>query len=247
MGRKKSRNKKRKMLKAGFSKKSQLSEFVIIGAIILFSVGSLFFISTGISNSHGSDNSAAYFMKACLEQETSNILFQLGLTGGKLKEELLFTGVVAENSRSLLPTEKMLKESIAGYLNKSIISCIASFNSYKDIKIRKGKPSIKVIFTEKSIVVSIKSPYIITSKGKTHAIKEITIKKNVRLKTIRNAVAEIISSWLKSGYIEDNKALKTKGFVIGVIDKKSYLLWCITDYNSYLYNKPYRFIFAFRK
>ncbi len=203
-------------------KKAQLTIFILLGIILLIISGLLYFSEETKSLKHEKAIEEEAYMQLCLSQKADHIFRELTKTGASFRHDILFTAYLNSSS---LPGLAEIKAAIRNRTLKAIRQCINS----SGYNISYAKPEIKIWLLENSTSIAIKNAFTIKKGRLRKKIKQLEIKKPLRLLEMHRVAREILNSSCISAF---NTTIG-----INVLQRNGYILYVLSD-------KGYDFIFA---
>lgn len=210
-------------------KKGQVTLFIIIGIVLLFTVGIFVFIqqSRDYVNPDLIEPELApinNYVKECIALTTEDAVGLLGLQGGYIEipeeigwEKYAYIKVDRDglfkiplwyhNSLSRIPSVEFMENEISNYFNNNIGECLRDFAAFentfeiKELKKIKTKTTIQ----QDNVFVEIDYPLKINDKGrrKVSYIREFSEAVPVRLKEAYDLAVKIMQQENKDMYFED--------------------------------------------
>ncbi|MFH1409128.1 MAG: hypothetical protein ABIH34_04435 [Nanoarchaeota archaeon] len=209
------------------SKRGQLTIFIILGLIIVFSILLFIYLRENTDIFDPEDIVPAWVQPLYVDVE--NCLGMLGeggiqilaLRGGYIELPDAFIDPRATmplmdiikvplwnyRGRDYMPTREEMGEELGRYIDAHINECLDGFEPHKDrwnIEIIKG-PSTAVTVGDRQVVLELSYPIKITNKGNTESteIEEYFYAANVSLGRMHDLATEIVQKQREEGFLEE--------------------------------------------
>ena len=208
------------------NKKSQVTIFIIIGMIILVTVGLFIYFKIATTKRLGMIYPEAIpvnnFVESCINNVAKEGITTLGLQGGYL----FFPDKIAADPYSYLaispfgmkipywwyegidntPTPEFMEQQISSYVTMQLKDCLNNFNDFRDeLDItEQGNIVTKTEITDDDIFVKVSYPLVVSSKlneTKT-TLKEFSKRIPTRLKKIYELAKKIMERENKDAFLE---------------------------------------------
>lgn len=207
-------------------KRGQITIFIIIGIVILFSVGFYLYLTTvkgvGIVAPEKVHPVQA-FVQGCIDQIGEDGIRIIGNTGGFIKyppeiernkRAYLATGLEDvkipywfHDGQSKIPSMDFIESQLNTHIVENLQSCLGDFEIYKqqyDIK-PQGPIEASTEATENAVSINVKYPLKVESKDKTESfeLQDHTVLIPIRLKRAYDLAKEIYDGEQAQGYLEN--------------------------------------------
>lgn len=248
-------------------KKGQLTLFIVIGIVLLFSFSVLFFLKERTVKQdigYASQKQVEFqtqipaiksYIKDCLKQESSIALYILGMRGGNINLPLnhlstnsFDTSYLYLNGTNNLPSIEEIEMQLADYISTNILKC-ADFSVFKNVEIESGEIGTKVYMDSSNTIFDMNWPLSVKQRDLTSKISSFSVTIPVRFMSIYEIVRDIINTTKKHPEIVDAFYLLDHNVtsIDFVIFNNDTVIYLITDNQSNLIkDKPYQFLFAIK-
>lgn len=196
-------------------KKSQISLFILFGAVILVAAGFLFYTEqkTGETKTENIDEISLElgpietFVETCIQDTAKKSMFLIGKQGGYfelkkpyLKDDNFNLPYYFYEDLDFVPSAKDIEKETSKYINNNLPACINNFEEFKKLgfEIEYKEISTNVLIEQDSVSFSVNFPLIIKKEGSIHKIENfIATIYNMPLRKINNVSKEIINLQLQ--------------------------------------------------
>jgi hypothetical protein len=242
------------MLKRGKNRFAQVSVFIIIVAIIIGAVVTVFAFrnkislpGTGSSNTNFDVSEINSAIEECGNQRAIDAIRLVGLQGGyvNLPENYLETNIsnVAHgyyNGKNILASKATIEKEISYYIELTMPFCIE--NEFNGFNITKSKTTVNTKIKDNLIIVSAKMPISTTKENQAFTIdRKYELEVPVRLGNIINTANEIINKQAnEKEYVPISFLTEFNLDITFIYYDKNTLIYTITDNK----NKTYNFMFG---
>jgi hypothetical protein len=216
-------------------KRGQVTVFIILGVLIIFSAALAFFLmnlSTPENNSIPDNTQIEFFIQECLDKAGENSLKKTFSHGGYYKplqkgllnfyqdNELFSVPSYFESEKSSLISLNQFKQEISRGAEKELLVCLEDFSPFteKGILIQAGSPKIRVDFSNEEAIFLLEYPLTITTKKQEIAVSTFSTKIPVEFKTHYT----ILKDFLKEQETSPKEFL-VGGLSYGLIDSDAHL------------------------
>jgi hypothetical protein len=249
-------------------KKGQITVFIIVGIIILFLALLVFYLwNYGHSSRFNpflfSENSLKSFVTDCIEKETEDGIYELGVHGGyiyvpkeiklitsinELGEEMSYTSLHLMNNKTYLPSLETMQTDLSRYIEENLVRCLDDFSIYKQksIIISYRPPKAKTVITTDSVAVNLEFPVTAKKGDSEKMINNFNYeKRGIRIPYTIEASNFITNFFQENPRSIDLTALKEYSLDIAITpyNPMTFIIM-ITDKQSIIHNKPYNFRFS---
>lgn len=235
--------------------RGQITIFVIIAIIVVAVVASYFAVQSGIFKVVGrGENSEVYsFVESCISKTANEVVFDIGEKGGYYNiPELSLLGIpyYYYNKENKIPTINWIESEISSAISEKLPACTKNFDNFPDLQVVEGKISSQTEISNNEVTLDVKYPLSITKADSTIQIRDFRdIKIPVRLGIIYDSAKKTIET-LGNDTIclscifadSDNKDLF---YNVSMTDEGG-TIFSITDKNSQIENKNFKFNFAIK-
>jgi hypothetical protein len=238
------------------NKKAQITIFIIMGIIIIISVGIIFISKSKISQKEGIPNEIVpiySFVSDCIKQTGENAVNYIGETGGySNKEKEVFVAFYFYNETSYIISKDRLEEEISNYINENIQGCVNDFSSFAEFLIEVGDMRTNVEIQENSVILNVNYPLQISKDKKTYLLEEFEgVTLPIRLGVVYDLAYEMTQEQVHQ---KDSVCItciaelaNDRGLNVKMDDYDDYtIIYTITDENSLVNNNPFIFKFAYK-
>lgn len=245
------------MLKRGKNKRSQVTVFIIIAAIIIGMAVTTFvfrnkinFPGTGNSNNFNPEiNQIDFAIEECAKQRAVDAIRIIGLQGGyiNLPDNYLSTDISniaygSYNGKNILASKSTIEKEISYYVELTMPFCLE--NEFQGFNITKSKATASTKINPDSVFVSIKMPISANKDEQTFTIDRTH---NVLIPIKLGNMIDISNEIIKKEMDDPNNIDLTylgnsQYYIIFSPINKQTIVYSITDEN--VEDIPYTFVFA---
>lgn len=239
-----------------YSKRSQITVFVILALIIVVAV-MLFLVLRNPNSEAEKISPEVYpiytFTNDCVLQTSQNAIYHIGDTGGYFfppNQSLNnYVAYYFMEKDSFVPSINQIENEISSYINNMLFYCTKNYVDFPGYDVKQGEIKTTTKIINDSIFINVNYPIRITKDNKNYYFNKFNTKEDIRFNTIYDVSKQIISLKIKNpGEIcvscIGDLAIE-KNLVINLIDHDDDTkIYAITDFNSKLNNEPYTFNFA---
>jgi hypothetical protein len=186
-------------------KRGQITIFIILGIVMLLSIGLLFVLRNAILDtkpSYGETGSAQVvqeYMDSCLLSASTRALDEFGLRGATFQSAWTkpITGMAVAYGQkyhaNLIPRTEIAELELEKAISRNFKKCgdpgqISGVNA-----IATAEPNITIILGDKSVDVNMRYPLEITRSGSHASMQEFSIKLPVQLKSTLQYANDLIN------------------------------------------------------
>jgi len=196
-------------------KKSQISLFILFGAVILIVAGFLFYTEqkTGETKTENINEVSLElepienFVRVCIRDTAKKSMLFIGKQGGYfelkkpyLKDDNFNLPYYFYEDSGIVPSAKDIEKEISKYINNNLPTCINNFEEFRKLgfEIEYQDISANVMMGQDSVSFSVNFPLIIKKDGSIHKIENFVVTiYNMPLRKINNLSKEIINLQLQ--------------------------------------------------
>jgi hypothetical protein len=163
-------------------KRGAVSLFIIVGLVILLTVGLIYYITKGVIPLPGQPNEIKdlkTFTDACIANSAENALSIIEVQGGyiELPQKIKKTpGSYIDmgfkipywyyNGEDRMPTKKMMEIELSNYMNKNLAVCLNNFSSFKGrYRVSAGNIATEATVYDKSVSFKVNYPLNVSVAG----------------------------------------------------------------------------------
>jgi len=255
------------------SKKAQITIFIIIGIIIILSIGIILYVRGGSAKKElvaevekldrAGEIAIRNYVEACLKKVSEDGLERIGMQGGYINisdppdhiEDLPYNisyGLDNNADQNLLesyrPFLSVLEKDLQEFVNSELKTCIKEFSVFKEIgfEITAGIINTTVTLTEEEAIISLDYPLTI-KKGEAEArINRFGVNIPNRLKKIHELAKNSIRDYFDSGNDLDKLGDSPYELDDFIWIATADSIVTIKDYKFLLKNNAYAFRFAIK-
>ena len=229
-------------------KKSQVTIFIVIGIIIVITIGSIIFLSRKDQAKDSEIKPITAFIESCLEDTAKQGIKNITFLGGYYnKQELIDeeTGVPFYwyLGKKHFPKLASIEDELAEYIENNINPCINNFDQFKNVGYNFELADIKA---DSSIGGEIKIkaiyPITITKNNFTTRLNDININFNSNFKTEYDLINQFLTEQEKYpnemplGYLADLAYNNDFTFEITPLNEDEILYTLLFDKEPIIYN-----------
>ncbi|MBN1386787.1 hypothetical protein JW968_07520 [Candidatus Woesearchaeota archaeon] len=184
-------------------KKAQITPFIIMGIMILLTIGLIFYLMTMISTSEPEiqtmteASSVKYYVQKCVSDTAMESVFMLGLHGWHLTEpphvfttSQLTTSYLYYDGMEYMPTIPAVEKNLSYYMNQMLPFC--NLSVFRQFNIDTSEPSSAVTIKEDSVLFHVTWPLTIRYGNTATEISEFETEAPINVLRLHNVTAEII-------------------------------------------------------
>jgi len=196
--------------------------------------------------------SVQFFIDGCLEDTLRDAIFDVAQKGGYYNLPVFSTSDAYVNTAYYLylgdvymPTEEIIAESIASYVDDHITDC-ANFSYFKDLEINASSPSSSVELTENSVAIDLHYPLSIYSRGLVTELSDFSATADSKILTLFNIAQNLTYVQQEYGEMICISCLAALGYEYNLeilaVDGDEGTLFAIFDLDSDIEDFAFRFI-----
>lgn len=241
-------------------RKGQLTLFIIIGIVLVFSVAIILYIQQQALTSFKADELSALsnemqpvklYVDKCIEDTVVPGIIYLGTQGGYLNPplETLFTENALipyyyNKGANTMPSLNTLQDEIAAYVESAVPVCTDGFTQFP-FNITTGAIKATARIGEQNIVIGVKYPITAKLSGKEEHIENFVLQVPIRLGHIYDIAQQVVQKETKTPDQIDLAYFSRLDVGVNVLpyDKDSSVI-VITDSKSKINGIPYQLFFA---
>lgn len=254
-------------------KRGQVTTYVILGLVILFVIGIIFFLRGNVIQSILEQDTQKIkdvppqvqvindFVQDCVESTSEDALYVIGQHGGyfitpqpSTVNKVYYYFI---NNRVNIPEKGIIENEISKYINQELSFC-TNFSNFEGFQISQGNIRSKISINENDVLISLKYPLNIKREDIDYSLEDFNINLDIRLGLIYDVSKEIVNK-----QVEDpeytcltcilNLSLENEIFIDRVDYPGNTVVYMITDPNSILKGhyysletepQHYKFLFA---
>lgn len=242
------------------NKKGQITWFIIVGIIILISVGFLYIGPKLMKKTTDIKKYQEYpltkasikdYVESCLNEVTIPGIYLLASKGGYLYSHspLFITeyeqiAYHLEYDQDVSPSKEFMQDELSKFIKDSLNLCLNNFEVFEFYDIQYGEMNVESIITDKDIFVKVYYPVTIKQENSQIKISDFITTIPIRLGSILDIKDDILKSIKNNKYI-DLDYLSSQELEITLLpyDKQN-LVYSLFDNQSGIYNNPFIFNFA---
>ena len=241
------------------SKKGQITMFIILGVIVLFAAGIMFFLMNQKAEEVTVEVPTEFqnvnqFIVSCASQTTKTAIQDMALNGGyyyfKLKyvdlnySKPMYYYVGGEVKQ---PSRKRLESEIAVYVETELMRCVNNFSAFdSSYTFSYGQPKAEVTVNAADVDVNINFPVKIKKGDRTFDVSDFSSKVNARLGYMSTIAEQIVKSSIENKGLVDFTLADSFNDVTINIDgyNDSVVVYSIVDDKVRVDNNPLILMFA---
>ena len=241
-------------------KRGQITVFIIVGLILVFSVFTILYLNKNkigdLDVFQSNDiKPIEYYVDLCAKSSASDALYLLGVQGGyTTPSELYFQSAYARiaywyyEGEDISPTIEEMEQELSSYVNVALPECIESLNVFSDMgfEFEFGEINTKTKINENNVEFNINYPITII-KGESKAeISKFYKSFPVRLGHIHSIAKEIVEKEVEDPDWVDMTYLVNQDFNFKIYPyDENTLIYSMLDNQSIVeLNTPFIFLFA---
>ncbi|MCH7850648.1 MAG: hypothetical protein IH845_03330 [Nanoarchaeota archaeon] len=235
------------------NKKGQVTIFVVVAIVIVVSI-LLFFTLQGnirIGESSKDVERVKTLIGSCIDKVTLETIYLISKNGGYRSPPVDSTryGVpyYIKGNQKNIPSIDFIELEISDHLNDELFFCTKNFIDFPDLEITQKTIITKTKILPEKITFDITYPIIISKGDKSTSIKSFKHEIPVRLGIVHQAMLEMINSQTTTEICLScnlKTAIKYDIYIETETQSGGDLLSIITDENSNINEKEFRFLFA---
>ena len=249
------------MNKFSFGRKSQLTMFILLGIILLFSVAIIIYLQGQIELSGFKEDSISslttetqpikLFVDKCLEDVGISGVYYMGTQGGyinppleSLTTEKTVIPYYYRSGTNEMPSLATLENQVSDYIEGILPVCTNGFKSF-NFDITEGIIRTTTKINEQNILIKVYYPLTGVFNGKEEKLENFVLKVPIRMGYIYDIAKKVVEKQVKSSEWLDLTYLSTFDVNIDILpyDLTS-TIFIITDKKSRIENIPYQLFFA---
>jgi len=191
------------------------------------------------------------YVENCLDAVSQYSIYKIGKQGGSL---YLMPGYFstpflevnyAYDSSKKLPALDSVKTEIESFVNENLKNCTQGFKGFalKGVSVKDGDVNSTVIFSAKSVIVTVSYPLEISSEDRSYSLEKFQIDIPVMFSFVHSRTDNFLAGF-DNGY--NMTYLRTLNSNIYVTPFEDSDLFTIENKESKIFNDPYLFLFAVR-
>lgn len=197
--------------------RGQVSVFIIIGVILLFAVSAVILVPDYENDNDIVDSTEVdVYMTECTKNKAERAMAVAGKTGGKFKEEVMFTAYLDE-----MPTIKGVKSNVSEIIKRGIVNC--SKHEFPGKNVTTGNLNVSVEFNT-STKIYVKNFYQVRTPGSVQNKPKAKFELDIPFMKVYKTASAIQGN----DFIHDKGRIRKKGLKIEGMDKGDYELWAVT-------------------
>ncbi|MBS3078770.1 hypothetical protein J4218_01485 [Candidatus Pacearchaeota archaeon] len=239
------------------SKRSQITPFIIIGLVLLGSIG-LYFVFKDTSplnikqNVPVDINPVYSAVDTCLRDTLSRAVDYVSKKGGyydtpEKSIEMEIAYYIYKNE-DYMPSKEKVAEEISKYINNDLSFCVNEFSQLPEFSVEEGEVSSRVTIENDRVSVKVTYPLSITKNEKVYKLENFESEFKVRLGLVYDIAKQIIDEQkidresICIGCLYDLS--KKNDVYIKTLDYEDDMIYTITDENSKINNSAFVFNFV---
>lgn len=249
------------------NKKSQITMFIIVGFVLLLSIGLLFYyknivnqkikkLPDEISNERDSIN---YYIQQCLIEVAKPLISEISIKGGTLKPNSgIYWNDTQLNVLAHYATEggygnglllkKSIEEELLNAINQNLDSCVnLSIFEESGYSISQKEHSVNVTINDGSVIINLKYPLEFKFSSKTLSFENFIVTLDSSIGELYKAAIDIVNREIQDGYFDKEDFMLQQGNVIKIKKHKPYpnIVYILKKYDAKLL-KDLAFQFAIK-
>jgi len=192
--------------------KGQITIFIIVGIIILFAAGMIFYLTSQGTKEQKIEIPTEFeninlFVDSCVKQIAKTAVQDLSLNGGYyfIKRENVDLGYsqpmyYVKNNAANQPSRKTLESELAVYAENELVKCVNNFEGFDKTKYKfeYGNPKAAVELNAEDVRVNVDFPIKILYDEKTFEMSRFSSTVRARLGYMSSIAGQIVNSSLKN-------------------------------------------------
>lgn len=244
----------RKNVGKNMEKRGQITVFVVIGLVIILTLGYFYYASNSELDIKNSKKSllnpepieVKQTVQGCVEKSTDESLTLLQ-EGNPNNAALGLLSFYYEDNNITLPSLEDFQTEMEVQINHDLLDCLDRYNnSISGYEIKYDAPESRVLFAEQSTVVNVKFPVDILNDGQSIIYSYYDVEREIQFALLWNETHSILENIkADSDYIDLNFLLQNDYNVsFYPLDGTQIIVYTIVDPYSKLQNKNFKFTFG---
>jgi len=227
------------------NKKAQLTLFIILGIVLLFFIGLIFYAVPHLRPILINSEDFKTYMDVCLKQNAEFTLYQFGFSGVSNKyysKQFAQVPYALHQSKTLVLTNEQAEKALAQSFKSGIAHCVDEFPN-KKYEITEGEHDVKVLIGE-NVIFDVKPDIKVFSGTSSTKYNRFRIKIPAKLDAALEA-SRAIAELYKSNQLELYTYMDNQEFQIRVLSyKDNNLVLYLIDKENLISGQPFIFRFA---
>jgi len=182
-------------------KRGQLTIFIIVGIIILASIGLYFTFRSSIVKQEYTitdTSNVNRFVDDCIEQVGIEVIKQVSEGGGYYfsSEKSTSSGLAVYYSegQSYVPTKEDIEDEISEFIKENLFFCTQNFVDFPDLDISQSEISVETSVEDENVNIEVNYPIRVTKGESSDLLRDFEKTIPVRVGTVYWMSKEIVQS-----------------------------------------------------